>query len=145
MVSRNVRFAIGGLAVFVGVFVGAAIVVGIGGKKASAPAPAAGSAHVGSTATVAPSAECSAAVDCDKACKANDQPACVAYAKMLADGNGVTKDVAAAHALFEAACTANSGEACRRAGKDFEVGAGVGKDPATARVRWEKSCNLGYA
>jgi uncharacterized protein len=111
-------------------------------------------------------------IACTEQCALSDAWSCGHVALNLRDGKGVTKDVAAANAVFHRACALGSalacdeikmtppaamlarhqvscahgdGQACARLGSFYFFGAGVEKNAARGVELFEAGCDNGYA
>lgn len=80
-----------------------------------------------------------------KACDGGDAPGCVRLGKLTADGQGVSKDAAAAATFFEKGCNNGEEAGCGLLGRAYLAGNGVSADPSKAAQLLERSCNGGYA
>ena len=84
-------------------------------------------------------------VACKTRCDSGEIESCYYYGRMLGDGAGVSKDVAAALAVFERGCAKDNASSCNALGVSYRDGSGVAVSHDQALPLLIKSCDLGNA
>ncbi len=77
-------------------------------------------------------------------CNRGDGASCFMLGSLYYGGQGVSRDLEHAAALFQQSCTAGFTRGCGQLGESYLFGEGVPKDIARARQILENACNAGY-